>query len=63
MNSAQMTPPPRGHGKRVLGTMVIMLGTGIALETTLHGWGISIVIAGAFLALVGALMGWKSKER
>lgn len=61
MNSAKMTPPPRGHGKRVLGTMVIMLGTGIALETALYGWGISIVTAGAFLTLVGALEGWKRK--
>jgi hypothetical protein len=63
MNPIEISPSPRGHGKRVLGTMVIMLGTGIALETTLDGWGIAIIIAGAFLALVGALQGWKRKER
>jgi hypothetical protein len=62
MNPAEMTPPPRGHGKRVLSTMVIMLGTGITLETTLYGWGVAMTMAGAFLALVGALEGYRKSR-
>ena len=50
-------PPPPGHGKRILGTMIVMAGTGIALDTPCYGLGLAVLGGGAFLAALGALQG------
>ncbi len=63
MITAPTSPPPSGHGKRVLGTMTIMLGTGVGLETSFYGWGVALVALGAFLVLTGTLEGWIRRKR
>jgi hypothetical protein len=62
MSRPDIEPAPRGHGLRILGTMTIMAGTGIALETGFFGFGVAAVACGASLAAVGALQGWRDRR-
>jgi len=49
-----VTPP--GQGKRLVGSMILLLGGGVLLETSYQWSGIGIILIG--IALV--VLGWKT---
>ncbi|MGH7965957.1 MAG: hypothetical protein ACRERD_29760 [Candidatus Binatia bacterium] len=54
--STQDSPAAQpGQGKRLVGSMVLLLGGGIILETAYHWSGIGIVV----VAIVLIVLGWK----
>ena len=53
------TPPLPGQAGRILGSLTIMLGAGIVLDTSYQSVGMGVILAG--LVLLG--LGWRAHWR
>lgn len=60
-SSGQLVPQP-GSAKRLLGSMVLLLGGGFVLETSYQRTGIVIILLGVFLVVLGWNDWWKGKH-
>ena len=49
-----------GQARRFLGSLVIMLGAGIMLDTSYQSSGIGVILAGLVLLGVGWLAHWRA---
>lgn len=55
MNPQVPVASQRGHAKRLLGSMILLLGGGFVLETSYQRAGIGIIL----LSIVLIVLGWK----
>lgn len=53
------TPPLPGQAERFLGSLMIILGAGIVLDTSYQSSGIGVTLAGLVLLGVGWLEHWR----
>jgi hypothetical protein len=51
-----------GQGKRLLGSLVLTLGTGIILDTSYQLGGIGIILIGVLLVGLGWLEHWQRQK-
>ncbi len=56
------TPPLPGQAERFLGSLVIMLGAGIVLDTSYQSSGVGVMLVGLVLLGVGWLAYWRSSK-
>ena len=58
--SSPVTQP--GQSKRLVGSMILSLGAGLVLETSYQWSGISIILVGVALVVLGWKAYWKQSE-
>ena len=56
------TSPLPGQAERFLGSLVIMLGAGIGLDTSYQSSGIGVTLAGLVLLGMGWLAHWRAPK-
>ncbi|MBI3300724.1 MAG: hypothetical protein HYZ72_01390 [Deltaproteobacteria bacterium] len=59
MNTQILPLPPRGQGKRLVGSLVLPLGVGLVLETSYQWSGIGIILIGILLVMLGWKEHWQ----
>jgi len=62
MSSPVPLAPQPGAARRLLGSMILLLGGGFVLETSYQRTGIVIIMLGIFLVVLGWNELWKGKH-
>ncbi len=61
--STQSSPVAQpGQSKRLVGSMILSLGAGLVLETSYQWSGISIILVGVTLVVLGWKAHWKQSD-
>lgn len=65
LHTVRTLDPPAGQpgqGKRLVGSLLLPLGAGFVLETSYQWSGLSILVAGAALIVLGWVEHWQGKR-
>ena len=62
MSEKSVPPVQPGQGKRIFGSMILLLGGGIILETPYQWSGIGIIVVAVVLVMLGWQEHWQHKD-
>jgi hypothetical protein len=63
VNPVSLPPSLPGQGKRLLGSLIVILGGGLVLETSYQWGGIGVILLGGALVTIGWKEFWQGQKR